>query len=593
MPSTKCSPRLATLTTAAATLLLAGCHVGPKYVKPVVPPPPAFKEAAPLAYANTLPGAWEPAKPQDAVLKGKWWEIFKEPELNTLEEQLDINNQNIASYFQNFMAARAQVREYRAQEFPTVTVSPSYNRQRTPGTLRNAIATSAGGTTGTGGTGTGSGTSSSGVAAVGGTTSTVLSLPFDVSWEPDLWGRISSQVHEYQYAAQVSAADLENERLTEQADLAEYYFELRGQDALQDLYNQTVIADQKVVDLTKALYETGIDDQQAVFQAEATLQGAQENAAGIATNRAIYEHAIATLIGKPASNFSLPVKSLNTPTPAIPIGLPSELLERRPDVAAAERTMAEANALIGYEKALYYPQLSLTGSGGLESSLITTLFSTPALFWSAGGSAAETLFDAGLRGATVDQYRAQYLSDVALYKQTVLTAFQQVEDYIATLRATSEQGLREQQAIKSAQRSYDLELARYETGVDPYINVLSTQTTLLGDQTTQVTLRVNQMTAAVELIQALGGVGTPISFPPPRASPQRQRPLRSPILHNLNSFRPRSVSISTVGKQRIRETPNEQAMTKIRPRRTLSADLPSLSSSTGPLSSRSTRRRVL
>ncbi len=512
--------RLATL--ASATLLLSGCHVGPKYVKPVLPPPPAFKEAAPLAYANSLPGTWEPAKPQDATLKGRWWEIFKEPELNTLEEQLDINNQNIASYFQNFMAARAQVREFKAQEYPTVTVSPSYNRERSPSTLRNAIATGAGGTTGTGGTGTGgtgttgTGTSSSGVASIGGTTATILSLPFDVSWEPDLWGRISSQVHEYQYAAQVSAADLENERLTEQADLAEYYFELRGQDALQDLYNQTVIADQKVVDLTKALYETGIDDQQAVFQAEATLQGAQEQAAGIATNRAIYEHAIATLIGKPASSFTLPVKNLATPTPAIPIGLPSELLERRPDVAAAERTMAEANALIGYEKALYYPQLSLTGSGGLESSLITTLFSTPALFWSAGGSAAETLFDAGLRGATVDQYRAQYLSDVALYKQTVLTAFQQVEDYIATLRATSEQDLREVQAVKSAQRSYDLELARYETGVDPYINVLSTQTTLLGDQTTQVSLRVTEMTAAVELIQALGGGWNASQLPTPK-----------------------------------------------------------------------------
>ncbi len=498
----------------AAAILTTGCHVGPKYVKPVMPPPPAFKESAPQSYSNALPGTWAPAKPEDAKIKGKWWEIFDEPELNTLEEQLDINNQNIAEYFQNFMAARAEVREYKAQEFPTVSVAPSYSRQRTPSTLHNAVATS-GSTSGTGtGTGTGSGSS---VASTSGTTSTVISLPFDVSWEPDLWGRISSQVHEFQAAAQVSAADLENERLTEQADLAEYYFELRGQDALQDVYNQTVIADQKTVDLTKALYETGIDDEASLVEAEATLQGAQEAAAGVATNRAIYEHAIATLIGKPASSFSLPVRNLSTPIPPIPVGVPSELLERRPDIAAAERTLNEANALIGYEKAAYYPTLSLTGSGGLESSLITSLFSTPALFWSAAGSATETIFDGGLRKATGEQYRAQYLSDVALYKQTVLTAFQQVEDYIATLRSNSQQIIREEQAVKSAQRSVDLETARYETGIDPYINVLSTQTTLLNDRQTQITLRVSEMTAAVELIQALGGGWNVNQLPDPKA----------------------------------------------------------------------------
>lgn len=499
----------------AAAILTTGCHVGPKYVKPVMPPPPAFKESAPPSYSNALPGTWEPAKPEDAKIKGKWWEIFKEPELNTLEEQLDINNQNIAQYFQNFMAARDVVREYRSQQYPTLTTAPSYNRQRTPGTLRNAVATSGSTNTGTG-TGTGSGSGGASVASTSGTTSTVLSLPFDVSWAPDLWGRISSQIHEYQFAAQVSAADLENERLTEQAALAEYYFELRGQDALQDVYNRTVVADQKIVDLTKALYETGINDEASLVEAQATLQGAQEAAAGVETNRSIYEHAIATLIGKPASDFSLPVKNLATPIPPIPVGVPSELLQRRPDVAAAERTLAEANALIGYEQAAFYPTLSLTGSGGLESSLITTLFSTPALFWSTGASATETIFDAGLRRATVDQYKAQYLSDVALYKQTVLTAFQQVEDYIATLRSTSQQIIREDQAVKSAQRSLDLETARYETGIDPYVNVVSTQTTLLLDQQTQITLRVSQMNAAVELVQALGGGWNANQLPDPK-----------------------------------------------------------------------------
>jgi NodT family efflux transporter outer membrane factor (OMF) lipoprotein len=332
-----------------------------------------------------------------------------------------------------------------------------------------------------------------------------MQLPFDVSWEPDLWGKVWSTVREYQYAAQVSAATLENERLTEQADLAEYYFELRGQDALQQLYNQTVDADKKALDLTKALYETGIDDEISVAEAEVTLQNAQEASTGIATNRAIYEHAIATLIGKPASAFSMPVKPLTTKPPAIPIGLPSQLLQRRPDVAAAERTMAEANALIGVEKAAYYPTLSLTGSGGLESSSITTLFSTPALFWSLGASAAETIFDGGLRNATVAQYKAQYNADAAAYQQTVLTAFQQVEDYLATLRVTSAQIVQQGTAVKSAQHYLDLEQARYDTGVDPYIDVTQAQTTLLADQQTEVTLRINAMTAAVELVQALGG----------------------------------------------------------------------------------------
>lgn len=486
---------------ALAAVTMTGCHVGPKYIKPIVPPPPAFKESAPEAYSNSLPGTWEPAKPQDAVIKGKWWEAFHEPELNSLEEQLNINNQNLALYFQNFMAARAIVRETKSQQFPTLNVSPSYHRQRTPSTLRNAVANSAGGTTGTGGTGSTSG----GVASTSGTTSTVISLPFDVSWAPDLWGRISSQIHEYQYAAQVSAADLENERLTEQAALAEFYFQLRGQDELNDIYVRTVLADQQIVDLTKALYETGMGDEQSVVQAQSTLDSLRVTADGTAINRAIYEHAIATLIGKPASTFSLPVKKLDASIPSIPVGMPSSLLERRPDIAAAERTMAEANALIGYEKALFYPQLSLTGTGGLESSLITSLFTTPALAWSTGASAVQTLFDAGLRGATVDQYQAQYLADVALYKQTVLTAFQQVEDYLAVVRVTSDQIMRENQAVNSAQRAFDLETARYETGIDPYINVLSTQTTLLNSQTSQVTLHVSEMDAAVQLIQALGG----------------------------------------------------------------------------------------
>jgi NodT family efflux transporter outer membrane factor (OMF) lipoprotein len=477
--------------------LLSGCNVGPRYAAPVAPAPPAFKESSPAAYSAAPPGTWQPAKPQDAALKGKWWEMLGEPELNALEDQLNINNQNIAQYFQNFMAARAQVSEARAGYFPTVTANPAYTKSGTGGSSAAAAVSSA--------TGTGTGATTGVTPATVATNYASISLPIDVSWEPDLWGRIRNTVREYQYAAQVSAADLENERLTEQADLAAYYFELRGQDALQDLYNRTIEADRQSLELTRSLFETGIDNQEAVAEAEVTLENAQAAGIGIATNRALYEHAIATLIGKPASTFSMPVKMLTTPVPAIPVGVPSELLQRRPDIAAAERTMAQANAIIGVEKAAYYPTLSLTGSGGLQASSLAKLVSLPALFWSLGASASETIFDAGLRKATVAQYTATYNAGVAAYKQTVLTAFQQVEDYIATLRVLSEQIARQDAAIEAAQRYVKIAMARYQTGLDPYLDVMTAQLTLLSDQQTEVTLRVSEMTAAVQLIQALGG----------------------------------------------------------------------------------------
>ncbi len=471
-------------------MLLCGCNVGPKYVPPAVPPPPAFKEGAPAAYTNAPPGTWQPAQPQDAVLKGKWWEMFNEPELNALEDQLNIDNQNIAQYFQNFMAARAQVREARAGLFPTVTVNPAYTVNGVGSASGNAVEA-------TGATAV--------VSSKGRTIISDYTLPFEASWEPDLFGRIRNTVREFQNAAQVSAADLENERLTEQADLAVYYFELRGQDALQDVYNQTIAADRESLKLTRALAETGIDSEEDVAEADVTLQNAEATGIGIATNRALYEHAIATLIGKSASTFSMPVKNLSTQVPAIPVGVPSQLLQRRPDIAAAERTMAEANATIGIEKAAYYPTISLTGAGGLQSSTIGKLFSLPALFWSLGASATETLFDAGLRNATVAQYTATYNAGVAAYKQTVLTAFQQVEDYIATLRVVSEQIAKQNTAIQAAQKYLDIATARYQTGLDPYLDVLTAQNLLLSDRQTLVTLRVSEMTAAVQLIQALGG----------------------------------------------------------------------------------------
>jgi NodT family efflux transporter outer membrane factor (OMF) lipoprotein len=476
-----------------AVFVLAGCNVGPKYSRPAVAVPDGFKEALPAAYRGAPPGTWQPAQPQDAARKGKWWEVFGEPELNWLEERLDVNNQNIAVSFQNFMAARAQVEIARAGYYPTVSVNPGVTS--TGG--GSAAVASAGGT-------------SSGIAV-----SNVFSIPIEASWAPDLWDRVRNTVRAFQYAAQVSAADLENERLTEQGALAAFYFQLRGQDALQDVYDHTIVADKQALEYTRAQALTGVGPEQAVAQAEVTLANADAAGIGVATNRAIYEHAIATLIGQPASAFAMPVKVLATQPPAIPVGIPSQLLQRRPDIAAAERTMAQANALIGVQKAAYYPSLNLVASGGLQSSNLGTLFSLPALFWSLGASLSETIFDGGLRGATVDQYVAQYKADVAAYRQTVLTAFQQVEDDVATLRIVSQQIDRQVFAVQAAQRYLDISMAQYQTGLGPYLNVITAQTILLGDQQTLVTLRVSEMTAAVQLVQAVGGGWDVAKLPEP------------------------------------------------------------------------------
>ena len=480
------------------TLLLAGCVVGPKYhpAAPAQPPAAVYKESPTQFKENE---GWTVAQPADAKLRGKWWEIFNDPELNALEEQLDINNQNIKQFFENFMEARAIVRQVHAQYFPTLGVAPSFNRSRTSGTL---------GTTPVAATGTGT--------AVRQLQTTTYSLPLEASWAPDLWGKIRNTVHQDQYAAQVTAADLENERLTEQASLAEFFFEIRGQDKLQEIFNQTVAADQKELDLARALYETGIDDQISVVEAETTLQSAQAGATNVGIARAQFEHAMATLIGKEASNFSIPVKPMTVAPPPIPVGVPSELLERRPDIAAAERLMAQANASIGIAYAAYYPNLSLSAEGGFQSSAFTQWLSWPSRFWSVGTSLSETIFDAGLRRATVQQFVATYNADLAGYRQTVLAAFQQVEDDLAEVRILSKEIQQQQQAVSSAETFLNLEQARYETGIDPYLNVLIAQNTLLSDQLTLNNLQVQEMTAAVALIEALGGGWDRSQLPTPQ-----------------------------------------------------------------------------
>lgn len=468
-------------------LFATGCHIAPKYVRPDMPvtPPVAYKESQPGS-AQAQAGGWKQANPQDAMVRGKWWEIFGDPELNALEESLNIDNQNIKQSFENYMASRAAVRSARASLFPTISIAPSYNATDTAGGSSNSTV---GSTNIIGGKGY----------------SSTYELPVDVSWEPDLFGKIRSSIRENANAAQVSAANLENERLSEQSSLAQYYFELHGQDSLQELYNNTIRAYTESLRLTRTLFRTGIDSEEDVAQAETNLREAEANAVSVGITRAQYEHAIALLLGRAAGEFYLPVKPLVTKVPVVPTGVPSQLLERRPDISAAERTVAQANAQIGVARAAYYPTISISSSGGSQSSEILTLLKYSSLFWSLGVSASETLLDFGARRANVQQYEAQYRADVAAYRQAVLNAFKEVEDHLVTSRQLAEQIQRQELAVAAAQRYETLATKRYKTGIDTYLNVLTAQNNALSTQQTLTSLNTQQMTAAVQLITALGG----------------------------------------------------------------------------------------
>lgn len=357
------------------------------------------------------------------------------------------------------------------------------------------------------------GSSGSGVAI---RTFSDYSLPFDASWEPDFWGRVRNTVRANVFAAQASAADFENVRLSEQAELAVDYYELRAQDSLRQVLDATVIAYQDTLDLTRSQYRAGLTSEEAVAQAEAQLKATQAQDTNLGILRAQYEHAIAVLIGQPASTFSLPAQDLKPKIPATPVGLPSELLERRPDIAAAERSVAQANAQIGVAVAAYFPNIELSATGGLGTTSISSWFTWPSRFWSVGPSVAETIFDAGLRRATVQQFQANYDETVANYRETVLTAFQQVEDNLAALRILSQSTAQQDAAVDAAARSLQEATVRYRAGVDPYLNVIVAQTTLLNDQQTAVNFRMQQMVASVQLIKALGGGWDATEIPSPK-----------------------------------------------------------------------------
>jgi NodT family efflux transporter outer membrane factor (OMF) lipoprotein len=459
---------------------LAGCLLSPKYHVPSTENPAAYKELTPADFKNTE--GWKVGQPQDYVLRGNWWEIFNSPQLNALEKKVDVSNQTIVAAAENYFAARALVIEARSQLFPTVTTSPELTRERLSATLTPG-----------------------GMKGTSSPTFTDYLLPFDLTWQPDIFGRIRDTVRSAEYGAQASAADLEETRLTLEVDLAADYFQLRGQDALKELLDSSVIAFQQSLDLTRALYETGIGDEEAVAQAETQLEATQAQATALGIERAEFEHAIAMLIGQPASTFTIPFEPLDSSPPAIPFGFPSQLLERRPDIAAAERLVAQANAQIGIARAAYFPTVTLSAAAGFETVMFASWFTWPSRFFSVGPTVAETIFDAGLRRATVEQFRAQYEETVADYRQTVLTAFQQVEDNLASLRILSEEIQQQSAAVRSAIRANQLALERYKLGLDPYLDVIVTQTTLLSNQEIAVSLRIDQMTASSELIDSLGG----------------------------------------------------------------------------------------
>jgi NodT family efflux transporter outer membrane factor (OMF) lipoprotein len=475
--------------------LIGGCSFAPKYQRPAVDTPAAFKEIAPQSPDAT--NLWKVAKPSDDALRGKWWEMFTNAQLNALEEQVAVSNQNVAAAFANFLSARAMVKEARAQLFPTLSANPGVTRSRSTGNQSGS--------------------------SFGGRTLSDYSLPLDASWQPDLWGRIRDTVKGNALEAQATAADLENIRLTAQAELAVDFFQLRAQDALKQLFDDAVRAYRESLDLTTVRFQTGIASDQDVAQAEIQLQTAEAQATNLRILRAQLEHAIAILVGKSPAAFSLPVEPFSASPPAAAVSVPSELLERRPDIAAAERRVAEANARIGVAKAAYYPNVTLSASGAFESASISSLLNWSSRAWSVGAGLAETLFDAGLRKATVEQFRANYDDTVAKYRQTVLTAFQQVEDNLATLRILAYQVEQQETVVKSSERYLALATDRYKLGIDSYLNVITAQTTYLVNRQTLVNLRTQQMTASVQLVEAAGGGWDASQMPAPKQLLSRTR----------------------------------------------------------------------
>jgi len=462
--------RACTIIAAVITMLLAGCTVGPKYARPSVPTTPvdAFKEM----------DGWKTADPSDQSQRGAWWEIFGDEQLNALETQLTVSNQDLKVAQARFQQARATVRFNRAAQFPTISTAPGIASIRDSANRPYFTTTSSTGD---------------------------FVLPFDLSYELDIWGRVRRTVAASREEAQATAADLETVSLSLRAELAFDYFELRSADAQKQLLDDTVKAFQYSLQLTTNRFEGGAAPKSDVAQARTQLQTTMVQDTDVSVERAQFEHAIAILIGKPPAAFNLPPAPLHVEPPSISVGLPSQLLERRPDIAAAERRVAESNEQIGIARAAFFPTIILSASAGFEGDSITNWFNWPSRFWAVGPSAVETLFDAGRRRATSQAALANYDATVAGYRETTLTALQQVEDNLAALRILEQEAQQQKDATASAQESLQVFTDRYIGGADPYLQVLTAQTIALQNERNDVDILRRRMDASVLLIKALGG----------------------------------------------------------------------------------------
>jgi NodT family efflux transporter outer membrane factor (OMF) lipoprotein len=466
---TLCAKGALSVMLALLLAIISACTVGPNYVRPKAEVPAGYKEV----------DGWKVAQPQDSALRGSWWEIFNDPELNALEKQVDVSNQNIVAAEAAYRQARALVQQARAAYFPTVTIGVGV----TNSSVSTTIARSAGNRF----------------------SSMLYSLPVDVSWEIDVWGRIRRLVESSQAGAQASADDVATARLSAQTELAQDYFQLRALDAQKKLLDETVNDFQQSLDLTRNRYAAGVVSRADILQAETQLKTTQAQAIDVGVQRAQLEHAIAILVGKAPAEVAVSVAPLNAQPPPLPVGLPSELLERRPDIAAAERRVAAANAQIGVAEAAYFPTVSLGSTGGFQSGNFSKWISLPSRFWAVGPNITETVFDGGLRGAQTEQARAVYDANVALYRETVLTGFQQVEDNIAALRILESEAQVQDEAVKAAQQTVVVFTNQYKAGIINYLDVIVAQTAALNNERTAINIMGNRLNAAVLLIKALGG----------------------------------------------------------------------------------------
>jgi len=460
-------------------LLLAGCTVGPKYAKPTVPTTPTYKEEAPGSFRES--DQWQPAHPGDQTSRGDWWEIFGDSELNKLEEQIADSNQDLKVAEARFRQARAAIRFNRASQFPTISTSPSASYVKSSDFSQNFPSKVQEASTGN------------------------FVLPFDLSYELDLWGRVRRSVAAAREEAQATAADYSTAKLSLEAELALDYFELRSADAQKQLLDDTVKAYTDNLQLTLNRFKGGVAPRADVAQAQTQLDTTRVQDTDVTVQRAQFEHAIAILTGKPPADFSLAAVPLDNQPPSIPIGLPSGLLQRRPDIAAAERRVAEANQQIGIARAAYFPTVTLGGTAGFAGTRGSNWFTWPSGFWAVGPALAQTLFDAGRRRATSESARANYDATVATYRQTSLTAFQEVEDNVAALRILENEAQQQEQAVASSQESLQLFTNRYKGGVDTYLQVITAQTIELANERNAIDIQRRRLDASVLLIKALGG----------------------------------------------------------------------------------------